>query len=210
MKNTYSALGLVISLLALSCHSKSTLTRLSCCAKENEMSAPAVAVALRTNTSVYQLPAKWTDAHNHALQLDELKGKVRVVAMIFTHCGYACPRIVEDMKAIQDSMPAGVKDDVGYVLVSFDAERDDPAQLSRFALNQGLDDHWTLLHGNAGEVRGLSMLLNVKYQKLDDGSFSHTNSIFILDRNGEVRQTLDGLEPQTGLAVHTISGLAKK
>lgn len=209
MKNSFMAWGLIIGILMLSCN-KPAVTRLSCCPGENAPSTPAVAVALGVNTSVYQLPGQWTDAHGRSVELNTLKGKVQVVAMIFTHCGYACPRIVQDMKAIQDSVSAAVKDDVGYVLVSFDADRDDAAQLSMFSRQQELDHHWTLLHGSAGEVRELSMLLNVKYQKLDDGNFSHSNAIFILDRNGNVTQTLDGLEPQTGLAVNTIDRLVKR
>jgi protein SCO1/2 len=207
MKNRITVWGVIISIVALSCHSKSALTRLSCCAKENAMSTPSVPLAMETNASIYQLPGKWTDANNRSLELKDLKGKVQVVAMIFTHCGYACPRIVQDIKAIEDSLPGAVKDNVRYVLVSFDAERDDPAQLNRFSAQQGLDRRWVLLHGNAGQVRELSMLLNVRYQKLGDNNFTHSNAIFILDKMGEVRQSLDGLDPQTSIAVNTIHQL---
>jgi len=196
--------------MALSCHKKSAFAPLSCCAKGDAIAASSLPVPLDGNAPVYQLQGKWTDAHNRLLELNELKGKVQVVAMIFTHCGYACPRLVQDMKAIEDSLPAAEKDNVGYVLISFDSERDVPAQLHRFAAQQGLGDHWVLLHGNPGQVRELSMLLNVKYQKLDDGNFNHSNSIFILDRNGGVRQSLDGLDPQTGLAINTIHRLIQQ
>jgi len=209
MKNNSIACGVIISIMTLSCHKAPAPARLSCCAKDGAVTASSLTGSLEANASVYQLPGEWKDAHNHSLELKELKGKVRVVAMIFTHCGYACPRIVQDMKAIQDSLAASEKDNIGYVLVSFDAERDDPAQLSRFAAEQGLDSHWTLLHGNRGQIRELSMLLNVKYQQLEDGNFNHSNSIFILDKKGKIVQSIDGLEPQTGLAVNTISRLVK-
>jgi protein SCO1/2 len=210
MKNSITTWGLIISIMALSCHSKPALTRIACCAKDDAGPTASLTGSLTQNTSVYQFPGRWTDAHNRSLELKELKGKVQVVAMIFTHCGYACPRIVQDMKAIQDSLPGAVKEDVGYVLVSFDTERDDPAQLNRFTVQQGLDQRWVLLHGNPGQVRELSMLLNVRYQKQMDGNFNHSNSIFILDKKGEVRQSLDGLDPQTGIAVNTIHQLINK
>jgi len=208
MKNSIAAWW-IISVIALSCHKAPVSPRLSCCAKENATAASSLAGFPETNASVYQLPGEWTDAHNHSLELKELKGKVQVAAMIFTHCGYACPRLVQDMKAIEAALPDAIKNNVGFVLVSFDAERDDPAQLDRFAVQQGLNERWKLLHGGAGEIRELSMLLNVRYQQLEDGNFNHSNSIFILDKRGKIIQSLDGLEPQTALAVNTISRLVK-
>jgi protein SCO1/2 len=162
---------------------------------------------LDARTSIYQLPGLWTDQHDRRLELGRLKGKVQVMAMIFTHCGYACPRIVQDMKAIQDSLPDAEKNNVGFVLVSFDTQRDDPAQLQRFAEQQALDGHWILLHGSSRQVRELSMLLDIKYRQTGDNGFTHSNSILILDNQGTVRTSLDGLEPQTGTAIDLIHRL---
>lgn len=210
MKNKLTAWALTISILSLSCHSKPALTRLSCCAKKDAGATALIAGSLDPNTSIYQLSGQWTDANSRSLELNTLKGKVQVVAMIFTHCGYACPRIVQDMKAIEDALPRAEQEDVGYALVSFDSEKDDPAQLSRFAAQQGLDHRWTLLHGHPGQVRELSMLLNVRYQKLSDGNFTHTNAIFILDQKGTVIKSLDGLDPHTEVAINTIHRLTDK
>jgi protein SCO1/2 len=207
MKNNIIALGMVISIMVLSCHKAPAPARLSCCAKDGAVVASSLTGSLEANASLYQLPGEWTDAHNHSLELKALKGKIQVVAMIFTHCGYACPRLVQDMKAIEDALPAAVRNDVGYVLVSFDTERDGPAQLGRFAGQQGLDERWVLLHGGAEQIRELSMLLNVRYQRLEDGNFNHSNSIFILDKKGKIIQSLDGFESQAGLAVNAISRL---
>lgn len=190
-----------VSLLAISCHRETALSVPSCCAKESPAGRPD---PLAANASVYQLPGIWTDQHNHSFVLNELKGKVQVMAMIFTHCGYACPRIVQDMLAIQRALPAAEKNEVGFVLVSFDSDRDDPSQLARYAGQQGLDGQWTLLHGNASQVRELSLLLNVSYQRLTDSNFAHSNAIVILDRQGAISRTLPGLEPKTDSAVRII------
>jgi protein SCO1/2 len=115
---------------------------------------------------VYQLTGSWTDQHEKQLTLNKLQGHPQIVAMIFTHCAAVCPRVVEEMKAIRDSLPAPVKKEVGAVLVSFDPDRDTPAQLRSYAVQRQLDDHWELLQGSNDQVRELSMVLNVKYQKL--------------------------------------------
>ncbi|HVU94321.1 MAG TPA: SCO family protein [Puia sp.] len=200
-----SLLLLVVTATVLSCHRRSVSAPISCCSRDNESAAP-----LLPGTSIYQLPGIWSDQHDHRLSLNQLKGKVRVVAMIFTHCGYACPRLVQDIKQIEVSLPAGSKDRVGYVLVSFDSQKDIPSQLSRFASQQGLGNHWELLHGDAGQVRELSMLLNIRYQQLGESNFSHTNGIFILDATGAIARSIDGLDPQTSVAVNTINQLLAK
>lgn len=197
---------LLVSAMALSCREKSALTAVPCCARENDAVKLSPGIA-QGNASIYQLPGSWTDQHDRRVTLDALKGKVQVAAMIFTHCGNACPRLVQDMKAIQEALPGAARGQVGFVLVSFDTQRDDPAELGRYAQAQQLDGQWTLLHGSAEEVRGLSMLFNVKYLRLEDGNFTHSNAIFILDRDGAIRQSLDGLDPQTGSAIGAINEL---
>ena len=99
MKTVFATLTIAISVIALSCHRKQLVTsRISCCPQgENAAIAPGIS-PFEAQSSIYRLPGKWTDQHNHNLELNQLKGKVQVIAMIFTHCAYACPRIVQDMK----------------------------------------------------------------------------------------------------------------
>lgn len=209
---------------AMSCHRRLVSAPVSCCPTDSHVaytnanpannaagaSANDNAAAPLPGASIYQLPGTWTDQHNHHLSLNQFKGKLQIVAMIFTHCGYACPRLVQDIKDIEDSLPASAKDKVGYVLVSFDSQKDDPAQLTRFAAQKGLGNHWELLHGDAGQVRELSMLLNIRYRQLGESNFSHTNTISILDPTGGIALSIDGLEPQTSSALETIDRLLAK
>ncbi|HEV9038535.1 MAG TPA: SCO family protein, partial [Puia sp.] len=117
---------------------------------------------------------------------------------------------VQEMKAMEDSLSAAERRDVGFVLVSFDAERDDAAHLAQFAEQQGLDGRWVLLHGSPEQVRELSMLLEVRYKRLEDGNYTHSNVIVILDRNGGIEKTLPGLEPGKDSAVQIIGRLAAR
>ena len=228
MKKIIAIFIVLAGVMTQSCHRKQPMSgQMSCCSKDAAAAVPPSAATSTVppsaasapvpsatstipsplQTSVYQLPGIWTDQHNHTLQLSDLKGKIRVMAMIFTHCSYACPRIVQDMKSIEDTLSDAEKSHVGFVLVSFDARRDDPAQLAHYAAQQGLDDHWTLLHGTPGQIRELSMLLNVRYENTADDNFTHSNVILILDSQGTIIKTLEGLQPQTALAGSVISQL---
>ena len=50
--------------------------------------------------------------------------------MFFTHCEYACPIIVNDMRKLQAALPEDVRGKVDFLLVSFDAKRDTPETLA--------------------------------------------------------------------------------
>lgn len=197
----------VIALLALSCHTKAPIVRVSCCARESAVATNAVLLD-NSGGSIYQLSGKWRDQHDRPFALADLKGKVQVVAMIFTHCDFACPRIVQDMKAIEDSLTVQERDGVGYVLVSFDPERDTPEQLSRYSAQQHLDNHWKLLHGTAAQIRELSMVLDVKYRELTDGNFGHSNVIIVLDKGGRIVRRFEGLSEETNIMSIAVRQLA--
>ncbi len=140
--------------------------------------------------------------------MSSLKGKPTVVGMVFTSCGYACPRLTSDMKNIAGKL----KDDrekVNFVQVSFDTEKDTPEQLKKFAKQMHLDENWILLHGNEETVRTLSVLLNVQFEKDAEGNFSHSNLISVLDKNGVLAFQKEGLEADHKETIGKIEGLLK-
>jgi len=196
---TNRILLMMAALTLTACHQKRTAKLDSCCAKNNAAAKATMVMPAAGGSSVYQLTGSWTDQHDRHLTLSKLQGHPQIVAMIFTHCTSVCPRIVDEMKTIRDSLPASIKKEVGGVLVSFDPERDTPARLSMFAAQRGLDAQWELLEGSDGQVRELSMALDVRYQKLSGGNFSHSGDIYILDENGNIVQSLSGL----GGSVHS-------
>lgn len=143
--------------------------------------------------SLYQTAGKWDDQNGDTIRLSELKGKIPVVSMVFTRCPYACPRIVEDMKAIEKQLPADKKDKVVFVLITFDSDRDHTQELKEFTNKMKLDKRWLVLHGDEEDVKELSMLLDVKYKKQPNGDFSHSSSITLLDTKGAIAVNTEGL-----------------
>lgn len=143
--------------------------------------------------SIYWLDGEWTTQANENVRLADFEGKPVMMAMVFTHCGYACPMIVRDMKRIGSRLDDGA--DVQYVLVSLDPERDTPEQMQRFATAHRLDpDQWTMLRGSKNQVRMLAAALGIRYRKESDGQFAHSNLVSILNRDGEVAHQQRGLE----------------
>lgn len=157
--------------------------------------------------SIYQLDGEWHNQDSDTISLSQLRGKIPVIAMVFTHCGYACPRIVADLQNIEEQVPKEKKDEVVFVLASFDTERDHPVRLRKFAEEMDLDEDWLLLHGEEDVVRELSMVLDVKYKKQRDGNFAHSNNIVLLDKEGVIVEQIEGLGVDPASIVEEIAEL---
>ncbi len=158
-----------------------------------------------SDQSLYLLDSTWTSDVGREVKLGVLRGRVQVVAMFFSHCEYACPIVVEDMKRIERALPAALRDRVDFLLVSFDSERDTPEALRAFRENRKLGTaHWTLLRGREDDVRELAALLGINYQRDARGQFAHSNVIHLLNSEGEVIAQQTGLNKDGGEIVTAI------
>jgi protein SCO1/2 len=142
---------------------------------------PMTADAPMTGMSIYHLDSRWTDQHGAARQLGDLRGRPQVIAMVYTNCGSACPLIVGDMKRLEATFP-----DLGMVLVSIDPERDTPGRLLEFATGSQLSQRWTLLNGGEDQLMELAAVLGVRYRRVTENDFMHSNVITVLDASGEI------------------------
>lgn len=80
---------------------------------------------------------------------DVLKGRVVLISFIFTNCEYACPMQAQKLKAARAAMVPAIKDEVWYVTLSVDPERDTPEAMKKFAERQGVDEgRWIFLTGD--------------------------------------------------------------
>ena len=159
----------------------------SCCAKEVAADQPV------SDKSLFQLDSTWTNDKSRELKLGALGGRPLVVTMFFAKCEYACPVLVHDMKKVEAALPESVRTNVGFVLVSFDTERDTPAALAEYRKIHELPANWTLLRGAPDDVLELAALLGVKFKKDARGQFAHSNILTVLDAGGEVAHQQIGL-----------------
>lgn len=168
---------------------QATATKEHACCAASEAAGTAI-----SDKSVYQLDASWTDMNGKEIRLADLRGKVRVVAMIFTSCAYVCPRITTDMIAMESGMSEAVRNDVGFVLFSIDPERDTPKALASYAQKLQLDPaHWTLLRSDEDTIRELAAVLGVKYKREPSGDYAHSVLITVLNKEGEIVHRQEGL-----------------
>ncbi len=188
MKTT-QLISITASLLAASiAYAAPAKAELDACCQAEVESAPF------TQLSLYQLDATYTSDSGQTVRLGDFRGRPVVLTMFFASCGYACPLLVSDMTKIREFLPAEIRDEAALVLVSFDVERDTPAALHQYKTERSLDDQWILLHGNDDAVSELAALLGVKYKRENNGMYSHSNLITILNSEGEIAHQRQGLK----------------
>jgi len=176
----------------------------ACCVTNSAGASVANSPAF-TDKSLYQLDSVWNSADGRNLKLAELRGKPQVVTMFFARCEFACPVLVHDVKRIEAALPSELRGKVGFVLVSFDSERDTPEVLRGYRERQELNaTTWTLLQGKPDDVLELGALLGIKFKKDAQGQFAHSNVITILNPAGEIVYQLNGLNLDVTPAISAI------
>ena len=183
----------------------STLAAPPCCST-NKVESGKI-----TDKSIYQIETEWTSDFGKKMKLDRLRGKPQVIAMFFTSCEYACPVLVHDVRRIEAALPEKIRNEVGFVLVTFDTERDTVEALHAYREKLDLDtDRWVLLRGQNEDVFELAALLGVKFKKDQRGQFAHSNIITILNSDGEIIHQQIGLNQDPAVSVKKLESALKK
>lgn len=113
--------------------------------------------------------------------------------MFFTHCAYACPMLVSEIKAIENQLSETERSQLTILLISFDDERDTPERLKEYAMAQELGSNWKLLQGNKSAIQTVAVALGISYDLMDNGQYAHSNRKVLLDKTGTIVFTQDGL-----------------
>lgn len=164
----------------------------SCCVKKDITSQ--VVDLKPSEMSVYNLNSIWKNQLNEEKKLSSFVGKTQILAMVYTKCTYACPRIVADLKKIEEELEKSGNKNYGLLLISMDPTNDTPEKLMEFSVKNKFNlNKWQLLTGADKDVLELAAVLNVKYKKETSGEISHSNILTVLDPTGEILFQQEGL-----------------
>ncbi|HXF70232.1 MAG TPA: SCO family protein [Thermoflexus sp.] len=197
--------------------------------------AGAVKIALDARAEslpVYMTVPDWplTDQEGNTFWIGQTRGKVVVLGMIYTHCPDICPMITARMMEIQQQVAAeGLSDQVFFVTITFDPERDTPEVLRRYAQVHKVDfRNWVFLTGDPSTIRHLTDALGIYTERVyvingtpTSGTpaasgtqatyfINHTDRIFLVDRQGRVRALLPGSRTELNEAMEKIRRLLRE
>ena len=127
-----------------------------------------------------------------------MAGKVAVVSFIYTACAdrLGCPLATAALRELQTRLrDEGLAGEAVLLTISFDAERDTPAQLAKYAQAFGADPAlWRFM--TASDARALDGLLRSYGQDrapvYDErgrftGRYRHVLKVFLVDRDARIR-----------------------
>ncbi|MEW5849453.1 MAG: SCO family protein [Myxococcota bacterium] len=136
-------------------------------------------------TSLYQLRAALRAEDGSTVGLDVHRGAPVFVSMFYGTCPHACPAIIASLKRIEAKLDPETRARARFLLVSFDAERDDPVMLRGLMESHKLDRaRWRMAAADARAAQEIAAVLGVRFKKHPDGSFTHTSVITLLDGDG--------------------------
>jgi cytochrome oxidase Cu insertion factor (SCO1/SenC/PrrC family) len=92
------------------------------------------------------------DGQQHRFFSDLLRGHIVVLNVVFTHCEDACPLMTKRLLGVSREVGDRFGQDVRFISVSVDPQRDTPERLKAFAVEQGADlPGWRFVTGNADD-----------------------------------------------------------
>ncbi len=133
------------------------------------------------------------------------------MVMIYTSCKAACPRLVADMRTIEERLASSTKGKVRMILVSIDPKTDTPERLKAFSKENFMDEApWTFLTSTEDNTREFAAVLAVNYKKISPLDFSHSNIISVFNKEGEMVFQQEGLGVNSDATVQHIEAAASQ
>jgi protein SCO1/2 len=133
---------------------------------------------------------------------DDFKGEYVVLGFVYTNCPDICPLITQNMIKIQEGL--GNPDDVQFLGITFDPQRDTPAVLSKYKDVFKLGNKFDFLTGDSTTVMAMMDSLRVRTQvsfttTTEAGEelyfLNHSDKIMVLDPKSRVIIEYGGSQP---------------
>ena len=138
---------------------------------------------------------EFTNQSNQKITQENLWGKIHVACFFFTLCPGLCPKIMGNMKVVQDSF----QHDKNFIIASYSVtpDRDGVPVLRSYATkNKIIDNKWHLLTGDKKQIYQLARKSyfadeNLGVQK-GENDFLHTENFILVDKNLRIRGIYNG------------------
>lgn len=159
------------------------------------------AEAARVNKLIKEQPAfpdvTLEDSKGRIYSFSEFEDKFVVITFVYTACTDVCPQLELNFAQVYDGIPSKyIDEDIVFLTISFDPERDDPETLERYRMFFGSDgDTWRMARINEqDELRSLLDEFGVIVIPDGEGEFAHNSAFYLVDRTGKLVEVMDYTE----------------
>jgi protein SCO1/2 len=139
----------------------------------------------------YQLVNQYGKTSSQA----EWQGKITVNNFFFTHCPSICPKMIRNLKKVQQLYA----NDPSILVNSFtvDPERDSVGQLKSYATKMDIQNNWQLITGEKKEIYKLARKSFLVVATDGDGGpndFIHSELLVLVDKAKRIRGFYNGTD----------------
>ena len=154
---------------------------------------PEPAVSANPNLSVIARAPDFAlrDTKGSTVRLSDYRGRVVLLAFVFTTCPGVCPLISRQMSALQ----AGLKEaglfgrQASLVSVTVDPETDSAKVLAEYAQKFGADPNgWRFLRETPAKTQPVLKAYDEWTKLLPKGELDHPARVYLIDRKGNIRE----------------------
>jgi cytochrome oxidase Cu insertion factor (SCO1/SenC/PrrC family) len=141
-----------------------------------------------------------TNQHGQPFQLTQLRGKVVLLFFGYTFCPDMCPMTMAHITDVMTRL-GDARAEVAPVFVSLDPQRDTPATIEAYVTH--FSPQLTGLTGTPADIARVAAQYHVSYNTVASDSpdhakdylINHTTAIFLIDRQGALRDYVAYNEP---------------
>jgi len=155
----------------------------------------------RVNKLIEEQPAfpdvTLEDSKERVYSFSEFDDKYVAITFVYTACTGVCPQLEMNFAQVYDGIPSEyIEDDIIFLTISFDPERDDPETLERYRMFFGSDgDTWRMARINEqDELKSLLDEFGVIVIPDGEGDFAHNSAFYLVDRDGKLVEVMDYTE----------------
>lgn len=128
-----------------------------------------------------------TKQDGETIALSDLGDKYALISFGFTHCPDVCPTTLGDMRSIHERLDA-LADDIHFVFISVDGERDTPEVLSEYFQTLQVDSFMIGMTGTETEARHAGVGFGIDFILHEPDEFGnyqvdHTAGMFLVDKD---------------------------
>lgn len=152
----------------------------------------------RTNKLIEEKPmfpdVTLEDSNEKVYPISDLQGKYVFVTFIYTACTDVCLTIETNMAEVYEQIPEKyLGEEIVFLTISFDPERDDPDMLKRYGNHFGSDGHqWRMARINdEDELNHLLDRFGVIVIPDGEGHFAHNAAFYLVNRDGSLIDVMD-------------------
>lgn len=139
--------------------------------------------------NIYTISGNWSDETGNTIKLNDFQGKISMMTFVYLDCEMTCPRIMVDLKQLDDAMKPR-PDNFEFQIFLFQDPSKSSISIKDFRKNYGIAgrEHWNILYSGPVALNSLADVFSIKYNLVSDGSrkYKHTNFYAIVSPEGKV------------------------